>query len=126
MLVYRLDDGGQEQEELGIFLGGFARIQEIQAGIGGKGPVVVLAGPVDPGEGLFVQEANQTMPVRNLLHGFHGELVVVGGGVDVGVNGGQLMLGRSGFVVLGLGMPSFQSSRSNSAMKAVMRDLMAP
>ena len=43
------------------------------------------------------------MLVGHLLHDFHGQLVVVGGDIGGGVDGGQLVLGRGHLVVLGLG-----------------------
>ncbi len=84
-------------------IGRVAGSQQVHAGIGGHGPVVVLAGAVDAGEGLFVQQAHQTVPGGHLLHDLHGQLVVVGGDVGSGIDGRQLVLGGSDLVVLRLG-----------------------
>ena len=103
ILVHALDEGRQEQKEPGVLAGGGAGLEEVVARVGGEGPVVVLAGTVDPGKGLFVEEADHVVPPGHLLHDLHSQLVVVAGGVGVAVNGGQLMLGGSHLVVLGLG-----------------------
>ena len=66
----------------------------------------MLAGAVDPLEGLFVEQAHQPVAGSQLFHDFHGELVVVGGDVGGGVDGGQLMLTGSHLVVAGLGRDS--------------------
>ena len=50
-----------------------------------------------------MEQADQIVPGGHLLHPLHGQLVVVGGDVDGGVDGGQLMLGGGHLVVLGLG-----------------------
>ena len=63
----------------------------------------MLAGAVDPREGLLVKQAHQAVPGGHLLHDLHGQLVVVGGDVGGGIDGGKLVLGGSHLVVLGLG-----------------------
>ena len=103
VLVHPLDKGGQEQQEPGVLTGGGAGAEEVHARVGGQGPVVVLTGAVDPGEGLFVEQAHHVVPPGHLLHDLHGQLVVVAGGVGVAVDGGQLVLGGGDLVVLGLG-----------------------
>ena len=52
----------------------------------------MLAGAVDPGEGLFVDEADQVMAVGHLFQQLHHQLIVVAGGVGVTVDGCHLML----------------------------------
>ena len=103
IVVHRLDHGGQEQKELSVLVRGISGRQQVHARVGGHGPVVVLARAVDAGKGLFVQQTGQAVLPRHLFHDLHGKLVVIGGYVGGGVNGGQLMLGRSDLVVLGLG-----------------------
>ena len=49
-----------------------------------------------------MQQADQPVPVGDLLHDLHGQLVLVVGGVAVAVDGGHLVLGRRDLVVLGL------------------------
>ncbi|CDC68125.1 unknown [Oscillibacter sp. CAG:155] len=102
IVIHALDEGGQEQQELGVLAGRGAGLEEVLAAVGGQGPVVVLAGAVDAGKGLFVQQAHQTVAVGHLLHDLHGQLVLVAGGVGVGVDGGHLVLRGRHFVVLGL------------------------
>ena len=48
--VHRLHDAGEHQQELEVLVGGVARVQQVLAGVGADGPVVVLARAVDPGE----------------------------------------------------------------------------
>ena len=83
-------------------MGRIAGRQQIHPGVCGNGPVVVLAGTVDPGKGLFMEQAHKIVAGGNLPHDLHGELVVVRGDVCGGVDRGQLMLGRSHLIVLGL------------------------
>ena len=63
----------------------------------------MLAGAVDPLEGLLVQQADQTVLGSDLLHHLHGQQVVVDGNVGGVKDGGQLVLAGSDLVVLGLG-----------------------
>ena len=102
ILVHALHKGRQEQQELGILAGSLAGLEEVLACVGVQGPVIVLAGAVDAGEGLFVQKAHQIMLFRDLFHDLHGELVVVAGGVGVGIDGSHLVLSGGRLIVLGL------------------------
>ena len=63
----------------------------------------MLAGAVDAGEGLFVQQAGEAVLRGHTLHDLHGELVVVGGDVGGGVDGGQLVLRGGDLVMLCFG-----------------------
>ena len=47
-----------------------------------------------------MQQAGQTVPPRDLLHQLHGQLVLVGTDVDVGVHRRQLVLPGRDLVVL--------------------------
>ena len=49
-----------------------------------------------------MEQANKTVPERDLLHDLHRQLVVIGCDVGCCVNGGKLMLRRGDFVVFGL------------------------
>ena len=102
VLIHRLDDSGQEHHELQVLHGGIARVQQVLV-LGADGPVVVLAGAVDPLEGLLMLEADKAVLAGDLLHDLHGEQVVVDGHVGGVVDGGQLVLGGGHLVVLGLG-----------------------
>ena len=103
ILVHALHKGSQKQQEAGVLAGGAARLEQVVAGIGGQGPVVMLARAVDAGKGLLMEQAHQAVLPGHLLHHVHGDLVVVAGGVGVGVDGGHLMLTGGHLVVLGLG-----------------------
>ena len=63
----------------------------------------MLAGAVDAGKGLFMQQADETVALGDLLHRLHDELVLIVGGVGVAVDGGHLVLTGGDLVVLGLG-----------------------
>ena len=102
VFVHTLHKGRQEQQELGVLAGGLAGLEEVFAGVGVQGPVIVLAGAVDAGKGLFMEQTHHVMLVGDLLHDLHGELVVVAGGVGIGVHRGHLVLGGGHLVVLGL------------------------
>ena len=102
IIIYRLNDGAQQQQKLCIFIGCFPGREKVCSGIRGEGPVVVLAAAVDTGKGLFMKQAHQTMLCSYLLHDFHGQLVLVGGNVSGGINRSQFMLCGSHFVVLRL------------------------
>ena len=61
----------------------------------------MLTRAIGAAEGLFMQQACETVAFGHLFHDLHGQLVVVGGQVRILEDGGQLMLGRRYFVVLG-------------------------
>ena len=103
ILVHTLDERRQKQQELGILTGSAAGLQQVLAGVGLERPVVVLAGAVDTGEGLFMEQADQPVAGSYLLQQLHGQLVLVTGGVGVGVDGRDLVLGGGDLVVLRLG-----------------------
>ena len=48
-----------------------APVEEVDAGVGAEGEVVVLARAVDALEGLLVQQADEAVLGRNLLHELH-------------------------------------------------------
>ena len=103
IIIHRFDDGAEEQKKLRVFIGCFARRQQIDAGIGRHRPVVVLSGAVDTGEGLLMQQTNQTVSRRNLLHDLHGKLVVIGCDIGRRIDRRKLMLRGRHFVMLRLG-----------------------
>ena len=102
VLVHRLDDGGQEHQELQVLHRRVAGVEQVLVA-GAHRPVVVLAAAVDPFKGLFVQKADQAVLRRDLLHHLHGQQVMVDGHVGGVVDGGQLVLAGGDLVVLGLG-----------------------
>ncbi len=103
MSVHGFQDTGQEEQELPVFVRLSARVQQVLPVVSGEGPVVVLAGAVDAGKGLFVEQADQSLLVCHPLQRLHHDLVVVCRHICFRVDGGQLMLRRSHFVVLSLG-----------------------
>ena len=90
-------------QKLQVLSGRLPGIEKVHARVRADRPVVVLARPVDPLEGLLVQEARVPELVRDLLHHFHGQLVVVHRDVGRLKDRRQLVLGRCHLVVLGLG-----------------------
>ena len=58
IVVNRLNNGTQEQKELGVFVRRITGRQQIHTGICGDGPVVVLTGTVDTGKGLLMEQAD--------------------------------------------------------------------
>ena len=94
-----LDDEGDEAERgLGSLAGGV----EQHAGVGGEAPVAVFAAAVDAGEGLLVEQDDEAVLARHLLHQRHQEHVVVDGEVAVLEDGGKLKLVGGHLVVAGL------------------------
>ena len=63
----------------------------------------MLTAAVDAGEGLLGQEAVEAVAAGDLFHDLHRQLVVVTSYIDDGVDRRHLVLGRGGFVMLGLG-----------------------
>ena len=104
ILVDRFDDRGQKQQELTIFRRGFARVEQVLAGVGRDRPVIVLARTVDAVERLFMQQADKAVTIGDLAHELHGQLVVIGGDVGGLEDGRHLVLCRCDLIVLGLGV----------------------
>ena len=103
ILVHALDERRQEQQKPRVLARRAARREQVVAGIGGERPVVVLAAAVHAREGLFVQQADQPVPLGDPFHDLHRELILVVCGIGVGVDRRHLMLRRRDLVVLGLG-----------------------
>ena len=61
MNINRLQDAGENQQELAVLVGAFARIQKIDAVIGSQGSVVMFTGAIDTGKGFLVEQAYQTL-----------------------------------------------------------------
>ncbi len=86
--------------------------EQVGAGVGPHRPVVVLAGAVDAGEGLLVQEADEAVAPGDAFQGLHQQLLVVGADVGVLEDRRDLVLRRRDLVVAGLDrdaeLPHFQ------------------
>ena len=104
ILVHALDDRQKKEQKLCVFIRRVAGAQEIDAGIGGHGPVVMLTAAVDTRKGLFMQQTHETVPAGDLLHDLHGELVVVRRDVGHSEDRRELVLAGRDLVVLGLGI----------------------
>ena len=101
MAVDGLDDAREHQQELQVVVRRLAGIEQILAEVARDGPVVMLAGAVDTGEGLLVQQAHKAVLRGDALHRLHHELVLVDGDVAGAVDRRALVLGRGDLVVLG-------------------------
>ena len=66
----------------------------------------MFAAAVDPGKGLFVEQAYHAVLSRHTLHDLHGQLILIGRQVDGGIDGSKLMLGRRHLIVLRFGKDS--------------------
>lgn len=77
--------------------------KQIESFVRAKRPVVVFAAAVDAGKGFFVQQAGQSVIVRDLFQRFHDELILVCGDVCGAENGSQLVLRGRDLVVLCFG-----------------------
>ena len=100
--VDSVDHSAECGEEDGVLVRVLARVQEVGLAVV-HGPVVVLTGTVDAGERLFVQQANEAVAVSDLAEHFHNLHVVVAGEVHFFEHRSKFELGRSDFVVAGLG-----------------------
>ena len=104
ILVHRFNDSRQEQQELCVLHRRRAGIQQVFALVGGNRPVVVFARTIHAVKRLFMQQADQPVAIGDLLHDFHGQLVVIRRDVCRRKNRRHLMLAGRNLVVLGLGI----------------------
>ena len=102
IVVDGLQHRAQKQQKLRVLPRRVARLEKILAGIRRERPVVVLAGAVHAGEGLFVQKALHAVLAGDAAHQLHRELVVVGGDVHGAEHRRKLVLTGGDLVVLGL------------------------
>ncbi len=100
--VHAADDGEEEREELRVRVRVVAGVQEVLALVGRHGPVVVLAGPVDAGERLLVDEQHEAVLRRERPQRRHDDHVVVGADRGRLVDGRHLELAGGHLVVAGL------------------------
>ena len=75
------------------------RLEQVVPGVGAHRPVVVLAGAVDAGERLLVQQADEPVAARHVLHHLHRQLLVVAAHVRVLEHRRHLVLRRRDLVV---------------------------
>ena len=94
----RVDEEGQEAQ---VGLGIDAGLQEVDAGVRAQGPVVVLAGTIQAGKRLLVEEHPEVVALCHALQQVHEEQVVVVGQVGLLKYGRHLELVRRHLVVAG-------------------------
>ena len=99
MLVDRRDHRGAEEQELHVLARRVAGLEQVVAGVGAHRPVVVLAGAVDAGERLLVQQADEAVAPGDVLHDLHRQLLVIGADVRVLEDRRELVLRRRDLVV---------------------------
>ena len=101
-LLHGAQHGGAEHQELHVVVRRVARVQEVVAELVRHAPVQVLAGAVDAGERLLVQQARQPVLRRHPPHHLHRHHLMVGGDVGVLEDRRDLVLARRHLVVAGL------------------------
>mmetsp|Transcript_6718 Transcript_6718/g.21657 ORF Transcript_6718/g.21657 Transcript_6718/m.21657 type:complete len:388 (+) Transcript_6718:522-1685(+) len=94
--VRQASDARDEELPRGVGLSG---VEEVEASVCADGPVVVLAGAVDAGEGLLVEEDGQAELLRLLRRHLHEENIVVRREGGLAVDGRHLVL-RGGDLVV--------------------------
>ena len=102
VLVHRLQHGRAEEQELEVLVRRVAGLEQVDARVRAHRPVVVLARAVDARERLLVQQADEPVAARDVLHHLHGQLLVVAAHVRVLEHGRELVLGGRHLVVAGL------------------------
>ena len=90
---------GAEHEELDVVVRRVTRGQEVVAEVVAHAPVEVLAGAVDAGKRLLVQEAREAEVRRQPPHRLHRHHLVIGGDVGVLEDRCDFILARRDFVV---------------------------
>ena len=89
----------QEHQELHVGVRLVPRIEQVHAGVGGHGPVVVLARPVHPRERLLVEQRLEPVARRHPLQRLHDEHLMVAGDVARLEERGDLVLAGRDLVV---------------------------
>ncbi len=103
MDVDRPDDRREEGQELGVGMRVVARVEKVLALVGAHRPVVVLAGAVDAGERLLVDQQHEAVLLGDPPHRAHHDHVVVRPDRGRLVDRRHLELARGDLVVAGLG-----------------------
>ena len=122
IFVHALDNGRQEQQELGVFGGFLAGVQQVLAGVCGDGPVVVLAAAVDPIEGLsWSRQTKPCLAATFFMVSMVSWLWSVAMLVVVKMGASSCWAGATSLCLVLARMPSFHSSSSRSFIKAATR-----
>ena len=99
MHVHRPDHRAQEDEELHVGVRVVLRIEQVDAGVGGHRPVVVLAAAVHAGERLLVQQRLEVVTLGHPAQDLHQHHLVVAGDVRRLEQRGDFVLAGRDFVV---------------------------
>ena len=99
MHIHGPDHGGEKDQKLHVRVRLVAGVEEIDPGIRGDSPVVVLARAVDPGKGFFVHETDEAVMACHRAEDVHCQHLMIGGDVGVLVDRGNLILTRGDFVM---------------------------
>ena len=102
MLINRLQNAGEYQQELDVLVRRLTRIKQVDPIISHQGPVVVLAGAIDPCKRFLVKQASHMMFCRDSFERLHHDVVVVNSQGCILIDDCQLMLCRGHLIVLGL------------------------
>ena len=97
--VDRANHRGAEEQELHVVVRRVAGAQQVVAEVVADAPVQVLAGAVDAGKRLLVQQARQPVLRRHPLHRLHRHHLVIGGDVGALEDRRDFVLRRRDFVV---------------------------
>ena len=101
VLMQGAEGGSAEYQKLSIGMRGVTRIEQAaEFGISDR-VVEMLAGTVDAGKGLFMQQAGHAIAFGHGAQSSHDQLVVVGGEVALLENRSNLKLARGNLVVTG-------------------------
>lgn len=98
VFVYRLNYRAESREEYRVFVRIRSGVEQVSVAVGNR-PVVVLARTVDSREGLFVQQAYQTVFFRHVAQNFHNHHVMVCRQVQLFEHGRDFELRGRNFVV---------------------------
>ena len=102
MQINRANDRAEDREELHVGVGIVARIKQIYAGVGGDGPVVVLARSIDARERLLMQKAAEAVALSSFLQNTHRDHLMIDGDICVLKGRCEFKLTRRDFVVASL------------------------
>ena len=102
MLINRLQNAGEYQQELDVLVRRLTWIKQVDPIISHQGPVVVLAGAIDPCKRFLVKQASHMMFCRDSFERLHHDVVVVNSQGCILIDDCQLMLCRGHLIVLGL------------------------
>ena len=103
MQIHGADYRGQEHQELHVGVRVRTRIQKVDSGARGHGPVVVLATAIDACERLLMDQALKSVLASHHAQHLHGDHLMVNGDVGILKHRGQFVLTWSDFVVTRLG-----------------------